>query len=38
MPITICVSLEEDSTRGIFGGIGYDSEGDSEAWEVEDGL
>ena len=36
MPVTIGVCLKEDSTRGIFGGVGRNGEGSGDVWEVED--
>ena len=36
MPVTIRVSLEEDSARGIFRGVSGDSEWLREIWKVED--
>ena len=37
VPITVSVSLEENSTRGIFRGISGDGKGLGEVREVEDG-
>ena len=37
MPIVIRVSLEEDSIRGIFRGIGGDGKWFREIWEVKNG-
>ena len=36
VPVAIWVNLEENSTRGILGGISCYGEGGSEVWEVKD--
>ena len=38
MPITVGVSLGEDPSRGVFGGVGGNGEGAREDGKLEDGL